>query len=407
MKHHNNSIIVLKTDIPYELCKMAELSPLQPFSDDVTLFSNVLSKEINSDPRTRRYPDVATFAFFCRKSNINQLKKQYSNEDNIRLGRGLVFHVAPSNVPVNFAYSFLTGLLSGNCNIVKVPSKDFEQIDIISEALHKISHMEVHPHVSERIKLVRYDRSDDAVTEKLSGICDIRIIWGGDETISSIRKHQLPPRSFDITFADRYSLCVINADEFVNETNPEKVAEGFYNDTYLFDQNACTSPHLVVWVGKKENVKTAQSAFWVNLHSLVKEKYQVQPVFAVDKITSFYRQAVNNPSIRLEEKEDNFIYRVKLNHLSDDLDQFRCHSGYFAEYHAASLSEIAKIINRKYQTLSYYGFSKSELSDFIHGAKPVGIDRIVPIGRTMDFSLNWDGYDLIETCARYVTIVKQ
>jgi len=35
----------------------------------------------------------------------------------------------------------------------------------------------------------------------------------------------------------------------------------------------------------------------------------------------------------------------------------------------------------------------------------VGIDRIVPIGATMDFSLIWDGRNLINTLSREVEIV--
>ena len=30
----------------------------------------------------------------------------------------------------------------------------------------------------------------------------------------------------------------------------------FYNDTYLVDQNACSSPHLIVWIGhENKNLK--------------------------------------------------------------------------------------------------------------------------------------------------------
>ena len=43
-----------------------------------------------------------------------------------KLGVGLIFHITPSNIPTNFAYSFIFGLLTGNSNIVKVPSKNFQ-----------------------------------------------------------------------------------------------------------------------------------------------------------------------------------------------------------------------------------------------------------------------------------------
>jgi len=33
-----------------------------------------------------------------------------------------------------------------------------------------------------------------------------------------------------------------------------------------------------------------------------------------------------------------------------------------------------------------------------------GIDRIVPIGHSLDFNAIWDGYDLVEQFSRKVTI---
>ena len=55
--------------------------------------------------------------------------------------------------------------------------------------------------------------------------------------------------------------------------------------------------------------------------------------------------------------------------------------------------------------MSYYGFNEDFLIDFIQNDTPQGIDRIVPIGKTMDFSLIWDGYDLIETLSRKIEII--
>jgi hypothetical protein len=294
-------------------------------------------------------------------------------------------------------------MLSGNSNIVRVPSKNFDQVKIIVEAINTLSNRSEFEPISKRIVLVQYDRSNNA-TGSFSSICDVRIIWGGDETISQIRENVLPPRAFDVTFTDRYSICVINADKYIDEKDPEKIANGFYNDTYLFDQNACTSPHLVIWTGANANVEAAQLIFWDNLYNIVKNKYEVQSVRAVDKITSFYDQAIQMSGIELVGTADNLLWRIKLNDLSSDIDLFRCNAGYFSEYHASSILELSKIIKRKYQTLAYYGFLKRELKEFITQLKPLGIDRIVPIGRTMDFSLVWDGYSLISSLSRTIEI---
>jgi len=387
----------------FNIESIIQSSPFEPFSEDSMEYLNALSIELNKSPNIRNYPDVATFSFFCRKANVHHLKKLYIQEDIIRLGRGIVFHIAPSNVPVNFAYSLICGLLSGNLNIVRVPSKRFEQVEIICNAIHKLSQESKFQSFSSRIALVRYDRQSSA-TAYFSSICDVRIIWGGDTTIEQIRANKLPPRSFDVTFADRYSLCAINADKYIHETAPEKISLGFYNDTYLFDQNACTAPHLIIWLGNVENIKIAQKIFWDNLYELVKSRYQVQPVIAVDKLTSFYNQAALSDQIKKTNTPDNLIWRIELNDLSKDIDKFRCTSGYFSEYKATSLFELSKIIDRKYQTLSYYGIGKDDLIQFITQVKPNGIDRIVPIGKTTDFSLTWDGFNLIESLSRRIDI---
>ena len=75
------------------------------------------------------------------------------------------------------------------------------------------------------------------------------------------------------------------------------------------------------------------------------------------------------------------------------------------KYYASLASgKSSKIVNRKYQTLSYYGISKEELTKFIIDEKPKGIDRIVPIGKTTDFSLTWDGFDLIKVLSRTIEV---
>jgi hypothetical protein len=388
----------------WDLTEFKKLTALLPFSDEAIEYLSALSSIINKDIRVKQYPDVATFAFFCRRASILQLKEQYHNDDKLRLGRGVVFHITPSNVPINFAFSLISGILSGNSNIVRVPSKRFEQIDIVSDAIISLSQIDKYNTISDRIVLVQYDR-DSTLTATYSAICDVRIIWGGDETIEKIRLNKIPPRSFDITFSDRYSLCLINANAYVDEQHQERIATGFYNDTYLFDQNACTSPHLIIWLGTRENVEKAQELFWDALHHIVHNNYPVQPIIAVDKITSFYHQALQLEDIHKEHTQDNSLWRVKLDTLPVEIDTFRCTSGYFSEYHASDISELSKIVSRKYQTLSYYGISKREFEKFMQVEKPFGIDRIVPIGKTTDFSLMWDGFNLIEALSRNVEVL--
>ncbi len=374
--------------------------PDVPYSEAVVSFLDELSSALLHDKRAKSYPDVMTFAFFCRKANVMRCKNQTSIE-GLRLGRGVLFHVAPSNVPINFAFSLVAGLLAGNRNVVRVSSKEFPQVALVVDHLKSFSDTNRWPSVLQRIALVQYDRGDQA-TSFFSSFCQVRIIWGGDATINQIRKSQIPARSFDVTFADRYSIAAFNANEMSDESL-SSLASSFYNDTYLFDQNACSAPHLVVWLGSAKNIETVRPIFWKTLHDIVKEKYNFQPVMSVDKLAAFYRQAVSMPMKRVE-TEDNLLVRVRLDNLSESIEDYKCTGGYFSEYIADNLDEVAKIVNNKYQTLAYYGFKKEDLEEFVSRNQLLGIDRIVPIGATTDFSFVWDGYDLIRTLSRVITI---
>ena len=114
--------------------------PFSVFDDKVCSFLDLLSKELRTNRDTRAYSDIHTFAFFIRKANLDRLKQRTNigSSEFYRFGRGLVFHITPSNIPINFAYSWVFGLLSGNSNIVKVSSKRFEQTKIICEASEKV-----------------------------------------------------------------------------------------------------------------------------------------------------------------------------------------------------------------------------------------------------------------------------
>ena len=110
-------------------------------------------------------------------------------------------------------------------------------------------------------------------------------------------------------------------------------------------------------------------------------------------------------NIEIKKSKDNSLWRIQLSDLSNEIEKYKCTSGYFSECSIDSLSELNRIVNRKYQTMSYYGFKELELTQFVSESKLRGIDRIVPIGRTLDFSIIWDGYDLIRSLSRLCDII--
>jgi hypothetical protein len=251
---------------------------------------------------------------------------------------------------------------------------------------------------------VRYEQNDE-ITCMYSANCNARLIWGGDVTIRNIRKiASVPERCVDIAFSDRYSLCVIDAPSVVklNEIEMEKLSERFYNDTYLMDQNACSSPHLIVWQGNEKEM--AKERFWTAVYHTVGEKYQLATVSAVDKYTMLCQNAIDLNTIGTFKKHGNYVYRIALDTVPDDIDTLHGKFGYFYEYNIDDINSITHIINTKYQTFTYFGVDKFELLNFVMKNRLSGIDRIVPVGKALDMDVIWDGYDIVRSLSRIIEV---
>lgn len=378
------------------LLNIPSIPALHTWDERTIGFLGELSRNLIRDPRTKMYPDVTSYAFWIRNASLHHIKTHYYPYTEDKIGRGMAFHIAPSNVPVNFAVSFTSALLAGNISVVRISDKKFEQVAIIVDAL-KNTFANGYEDMEDYLLIIRYNH-DDKINKFLSSICDIRIIWGGDQTINRVRNAALPPRAIEMTFADRHSIAILDSDAvMLGDVN--KLARDFYTDTYYIDQNACSSPRIVIWTGKQ--IETAKIKFWEALEKMVKQNYEFKEIFSIDKFDQFCRLASVNDNVSLI-GNNNLVMRIQLKKLSDDIMNYKCGGGYFFEYDTDKFEEIVPLFDKRCQTVSYYGTNGHELQKLIldHGVR--GGDRIVPVGKTMDLTFKWDGFDMIESMSRYV-----
>lgn len=395
MQQNFNKLIFL-TGEQTLLERIREIPVKKIFDDRIIDFLGDLSKQILKDSRSKQYPDVVTYAFWIRRKSLIAMRNDNQTKQ-IRLGRGIAFHIAPSNVAVSFALSFTAALLAGNASIVRVSNKHFVQVDIIVDAVRRLTE-EIYPDLKPYLILVRYEH-DEETTQALSELCDIRIIWGGNQTIRLIRKAVLPPRAIELTFADRHSAAVINAEAYLSG-DCVSIAKDFYLDTYYSDQNACSAPRIVVWFGHK--IEEAQEKFWKNIQELVDKDYEFAPILAIDKWIALCTLAAEQPDNIHLCSHSNKLVRVKVERLNSDLMGYKTGGGYFFEYTAKHLKEIIPILGKPCQTIACYGIPKENIENLLFEENVRGIDRIVPFGHTMDLSVIWDGYNMVETMSRIV-----
>lgn len=375
-----------------------------PFADEITSFLHDLSKAILKDAKSRNFPDLITFGYWIRKSNLKKIASHYDDID-LRIGHGLAFHVSPNNVPMNFAFSFAFSLLSGNSNIVRLPSREFDQVNLFLNIYKEVS--KNYETIKKTNSFIKYDSSEIKLTEYLSLNADARIFWGGDIATKKLKSFDSKEGCIDIIFSDKRSGSVIHADKALelDEKKLNQLCKAIYNDIFLMDQNACSSPKIFFWLSKKaDSQEKAKKLIWPKVSKIAKNNYEINPSQVMDKLNNAFKNVANFQSSGSVLNYENFLNIHTISNESYDEDIWLENSGYIFEININSLVQISPFINSKFQTLTYFGFSKDQLKDFIFNTKPSGIDRLVPIGTALEIGQIWDGYDLIRSLSRIIQI---
>ena len=302
-------------------------------------------------------------------------------------------------MPTNFAYSLAFGLLAGNQNIVRIPTKKFYQVKILCEIIKSLLKKKKFQRVKKRIIIINYKNSDD-VSNNISKFVDARVIWGGDETIKKFKTYETLPRCLDLTFANRFSISLINSNKInIKKTNEiSLLANKFYNDTYTMDQFGCSSPTVIFWIGKNQ---IAKKKFWLELEKIVDKKYEIDLSATNKKISNltFFTLKENKP---FKIRSNNFNL-IRLSKKKIDFNKFYNISfGSFHEVNLKNINLIKNYMSSKVQTMTYYGFEFEYLKKIIFKNKIKGIDRVVPIGRAFDLTSEWDGIDVITSLSRTI-----
>ncbi len=376
---------------------------LDVFDQRALNFSDALSKSILQNKDFNRIPALTALAYWLRKSNIQRIIKEnenlFSSPNNKILPLGKVLHICPSNVDTIFVYSLMISLLVGNKNILRVSSKTQPSfLDFLFETINSLCQKEEFKVFCDYINIVSYPHNNE-ISTFLSKNMDSRIIWGGDNTASVFKAITTNPRCRDIVFADRFSFSIIKCSKFLNASNEEQkeTVKKFYNDSYTFDQKGCSSPQQIFFLGDGSDFEKTTSLFFNMLDEKAKENYEYDEAsLSVLKFNQVVNDSINE-GIKKINHQSAYAYCV----LSSDRHlRHSCGGGYFYSTNILSLLEIRELLNTKVQTVCYFGLDKSEVTALSTISKGKGIDRIVPIGKALDFDYLWDGYNLINALTR-------
>lgn len=368
-------------------------------------FLTLFSRRLLRPETARRYPELGSLGFFLRRGEIARTLERLADGSGgvRRFPRGLVLHFPPANVDTIFVYSWALSALAGNANIVRISPRSAGAAAAVIDALNETL-ADAHPVVAQTQRMITYDR-DDAITARLSLACDLRVIWGGDRSVSDIRRHPLQPIARDLTFPDRSSFAAVSVAGWRAATPADRRAavDGFANDIYWFDQAACSSPRALFWVGDRSAGQAARAEFEELLGAVVRDRgWGVDPAMAVEKHVATYGLAAEGAASRVR-FAGNAIASVDLVGV-EAFPRRWLGAGTICHAPVDALTDLVATIERKDQTLTQFGFSPAELDDFATAVAGRGLDRIVPFGSALTFAGVWDGYDLLREFTRLTTI---
>jgi hypothetical protein len=380
----------------------------EPFGDDIVEFFAEYSRRLGSNSAIAALPDVRALSFWMRRSHLAALKAQFETlrvPGTVRLPRGIVFHMPPANVDTIFMYSWLLAALSGNRNVVRLPRQRDAAVNAMCMTLNELLATSDFGPLVPSVAVVGYGH-ESAITAAISARADMRVVWGGDATVRKIREVPLPPRSVELTFADRYSLAAMNARAFL-EANPRKRAqlvEDFVSDTFPFDQGACSSPQLVVWCGSAEDVESASNTFFAQVaEAACRRGYTVDAGTATAQTLAAASLAADHAVVRCRRYGRELLV-VEIEG-PGEIDRHHIGGGFLLSLRLTALADLVPFLTRADQTLTQFGFEEAELFDFAgRVAGSGGIDRIVAFGQALTFDRFWDGYDLLDVFTRAVSV---
>lgn len=386
----------------FEFQRLCQKNAESIFSENRIDFLVALSKSILRSSSAKEFPDLITFGYYCRKSNLMKLKLAQETSDNVnlRFGLGSCLHIAPSNIPMNFAFSFLMGFLAGNTNIVRIPTKQFEQLDVFLDLFLELCQTNKFKKVGLTNCFIRTNR-DSSKLNQLVRNTDALVVWGGDDTVKLFRQLDKKPLCTEVYFPGRVSSLVIDCESLISLNDKEMgvFCKDFFNDTYLVDQNACSSPSIIYWYGSKKRQSEAKLKFTSQINKYLATSYELATVSKIDKLIDvivFCNKT--EASIKIEQTSGK-LWFIDTNSL-DIIPKL----GTFITKNITKLDDISKYIRKNEQTLLYFGLEPRELLTILVEQGKL-VDRIVPVGQALNIGMHWDGKNLIDTLSKKIELI--
>ena len=227
------------------------------------------------------------------------------------------------------------------------------------------------------------------------------VVWGGDTTVAKFKAMDKPISAVELYFPDRVSSAVLAASAIqdLGENELTKLCDHFFNDTFLVDQNACSSPSMLFWVGEDRTRDASKQRFWNRFDERLAEKYQLEPVRMMDKHLDVMEMVAELERPASMPDRGDVIWRFD----DKDLVGSRLRFGNFLEFDIDKIVQIIDHLRPNEQTITQFGMVSHDIFEALAASGRM-VDRIVPVGEALSMSMQWDGKQVLSLLSRQVEI---
>lgn len=216
-----------------------------------------------------------------------------------RMPLGVLFHIAAGNMDFLPAYSLAEGLMTGNINILKLPSADNGlSLKLIMQII------EYRPELKDYIYVFDTSSSDIQGMRKMAELSNAISVWGSDMAIEAVRG-LAPTGAKIIEWGQKLGFCYVTKLDEVEDADRE--LEGLANHIATTKQLLCSSCQ-VIYVDTKDmnELKSFAERFLPVMEAAANgNKTQEIGVRARDTLVSYTQRLKGY--LGQEEKHDNVL----------------------------------------------------------------------------------------------------
>jgi hypothetical protein len=373
------------------------------------------SENVIKDPSTTGIEGVAFLSSWLRKANMMQIVEKnlrdiayldhfVGEKKRIKAQpRGLVCHWIAGNVPTIGLFSLFQSMLVGNANILRIPPKSHDTMVRLLKAFasSKIESGLVGADLLKSTAIIYYDRSDRLANEELSDIADARVVWGGEDAVKSITG--LPRRAHceDVIFGPKYSLAVLDR-EAIESNNLPRTLRFLASAIFLFDQAACTSPHVVFCEKSGVDIATLARSLGEEMCKLAK-RYPKTDIdqFIMTKIINARAEHALDPDASVVCSPEN-DWTILINKRPGLEEPIESRTIFVKE--VGSIMDVVPHITKKIQTIGCAVDDKAKLLAFADEVTFRGVARCVNVDQMHLFDSPWDGMLFMSRLVNWVTL---